>query len=97
MTMPTLSIAGEMMSRDRGRGMPWKGRTHCEHGHEYTSENIMPRVDSSGRRCRECHRERGRRWYRERGAALRAARRDACSGTMELELKATVGTGHADA
>jgi hypothetical protein len=61
--------------RSTGRGNPWKGRTHCEHGHEYTPENTMLRVDSSGRRCRECQREQGRRWYRERGAALRAARR----------------------
>ena len=62
-------------SRSTGRGLPWKARTHCEHGHEYTPENTMPRADSSGRRCRECQRERGRRWYQQRGAALRAGRR----------------------
>jgi hypothetical protein len=62
-------------SRSSGRGNPWKARTHCEYGHAFTPANTMPRVDSSGRRCRECQREKGRRWYRERGKALRAARR----------------------
>ncbi len=73
-----VSVAEELIrtgAHDTGRGTPWKQRTHCEYGHEYTEANTMPRVDSSGRRCRECQRERGRRWYRQRGAALRAARR----------------------
>jgi hypothetical protein len=73
-----VSVAEELVrngSRSSGRGNPWKARTHCEHGHEFTPENTMMRVDSSGRRCRECDRATGRRWYQQRGKALRAARR----------------------
>jgi hypothetical protein len=78
MTEVVLSVAEELVrngSRSTGRGNPWKSRTHCEHGHAYSAENTMMRVDSSGRRCRQCQRESGRRWYQQRGAALRAARR----------------------
>ncbi len=67
-------------SRATGRGRNWARRTHCEYNHEFTPENTMERVDSSGRRCRQCQRERGRRWYREKGAALRAARRRGTQG-----------------
>lgn len=59
------------------RGEPWKSRSSCERGHPYDDTNTMVRVDSSGRRCRECQRAYGRRWYRERGATLRKARRAA--------------------
>jgi hypothetical protein len=64
-------------SRATGRGNPWKGRTHCEHGHEYTPENTYWRTErsGSGRRCRACTREDSRRWYAARGKALRAAQR----------------------
>jgi hypothetical protein len=56
------------------RGKPWIDRTHCGRGHEYTPENIIWRKHGA-RRCRICHREADRRWYAERGAALRKARR----------------------
>jgi hypothetical protein len=47
-------------------------KVYCIHGHEFTDENtyFMP---SGGRRCRECDRESGRKWYRERGKALRSS------------------------
>jgi hypothetical protein len=35
-------------SRSTGRGNPWKGRTHCEYGHEYTAENTMPASTAAG-------------------------------------------------
>lgn len=65
-------------SRSTGRGLPWKARTHCGHGHEFTPENTAPRPDSSAgaRRCRTCKRERARRWYEQRGAALRGHRKE---------------------
>jgi len=79
------SLAEELVrtgARDTGRGMPWKGRSHCGHGHEFTPENTLWRTDSShgARRCRRCHRERGRAWYYATGGnpgreARRAARR----------------------
>jgi len=79
------SVAQELVrngSRSSGRGNPWKSRTHCEHGHEFTPENTLWRTDSSpgARRCRICHRERGRAWYYATGGnpgreARRAARR----------------------
>jgi hypothetical protein len=41
-------------------------KTHCNHGHEYTSENTLIRPDGS-RRCRECHRiEANERYHRTR-------------------------------
>lgn len=32
-------------------------KTHCSHGHEYTLENTMP-ANGTGRRCRQCDRDR---------------------------------------
>ncbi len=89
------SVAQQQVSAgaNNGRGSPWKQRTHCEHGHEYTPANIMPRVDSSGRRCRECQRERGRRWYATRGHALRAARRHQPKPTPVFPVLHTQKTG----
>jgi hypothetical protein len=62
-----------------GRGSPWKGRTHCQYGHEFSPENTLHRSDSTpgARRCLECKRRRYREYYDRRGAALRAqTRRD---------------------
>ena len=79
------SLAEELVrtgARDTGRGMPWKARTHCNHGHEFTPGNTLWRTDSShgARRCRRCHRERTLAWYYRAGGnpgreARRAARR----------------------
>jgi hypothetical protein len=91
-TEVVVSVAEELVrngSRGSGRGLPWKARTHCEHGHEFTPENTMPRVDSSGRRCRQCQRERGRRWYQQKGAALRAARRHGTTSATRAAKKGT--------
>jgi hypothetical protein len=68
---PSLAEERVRRSRTSGRGLPWKARSHCEHGHEYTPENIAWRTDSSGRRCLACKRERDRRYHRERRAAAR--------------------------
>jgi hypothetical protein len=57
-----------------GRGKPWRDRTECLKGHPYTPENILWRAHGA-RRCRKCALARGRRWYAERGAAARTARR----------------------
>ena len=71
-----LSEAEEIvLSGERsGRGRPWKDRTHCLYGHPYTPGNIIWRKHGA-RRCRICHREADRKWYAERGAAARKARR----------------------
>jgi hypothetical protein len=61
-----------------GRGKPWKDRTHCLRGHEYTASNILWRSDgrsSGARRCRKCKAAASARWYATRGAAARSARR----------------------
>jgi hypothetical protein len=52
------------------RGAPWKGRTHCGHGHEFTPENTASRPDSTAgaRRCLECKRARYREYYSRRAA-----------------------------
>lgn len=76
------SEAQELVSngtRATGRGSNWSRRDRCGNGHEFTAENTLWRVDSSpnARRCRQCLRAAGAKWYRERGAALRAARRQA--------------------
>ena len=39
----------------------WATRTHCERGHEFTTENTRIRGDGS-RACRTCHREYMRTW-----------------------------------
>lgn len=49
---------------NRGRHNQNHGKTHCDHGHEFTPENT--RTDSDGkRRCRTCQRRRTQE-YRER-------------------------------
>lgn len=46
----------------RGFAAPWwqSQKTHCPQGHEYTEENTS-RTEGH-RRCRECLRQRARRW-----------------------------------
>lgn len=41
-------------------GAPWKAKTHCPHGHEYTPENTARYGPYRARNCRTCRRERGR-------------------------------------
>jgi len=61
---------------DNNRDMAQKGRAHnrnvgktaCDHGHPFTSENTII-ATNGGRQCRECHRQKLRRY--------RAARRQA--------------------
>lgn len=36
-------------------------KTHCDHGHEFTSANTYRRPDNGGRQCRACNRDRDRR------------------------------------
>jgi hypothetical protein len=49
----------DMLRKGRGRGNGNEDKTHCEHGHEFTSENTY---SYSGKRaCVECR----RRWARE--------------------------------
>jgi hypothetical protein len=65
-----------------GRGRPFKDRTHCGHGHEFTPENTLWRNDNpygSPRRCRKCKNAGHARWYAERGAAARSAARKAAA------------------
>ena len=60
------------------RGNGWAARnarkTHCPQGHEYTIGNlyVTPKGD---RRCRECAREKSRKWWNARGSDRRRARR----------------------
>ena len=46
-------------------------RTHCQRGHAFTQENSMILPDGI-RRCRTCHRKRGRQWW-----ALHGGKRNA--------------------
>lgn len=74
------SVAAELVRagvHNTRRGEPWKSRTHCQHGHEFTPENTTIRSDSSenARRCLACKRERDQRWYQLRGRELRKSRR----------------------
>lgn len=43
-------------------------RTHCNHGHEFTPENTVPRA-GGGRRCRTCRNAESRRRKAEKRAA----------------------------
>ncbi len=42
-------------------------KTHCPQGHPYDEENTM--IDSGGRKCKICNREKVRRYEREKKAA----------------------------
>jgi hypothetical protein len=61
-----------------GRGKPWRDRTSCLKGHEYTASNIIWRKHGA-RRCKICHRDADRKWYAEKGSAARKARRKGVS------------------
>lgn len=53
------------------RGNPNKDKTHCDHGHELTPENVYVSPSRpTVRDCRTCRRARGRARY-ERDVALR--------------------------
>lgn len=56
----------------RGRtGKHWSERTHCAHGHEYTTENTRWKTDRTGCRyriCRACTRDANRRSLAKKGA-----------------------------
>jgi hypothetical protein len=53
-------------------------RTHCDRGHEYTRENTMLLVGEKKfeRRCRECQKERERRFHAKRRAQSIVGERD---------------------
>lgn len=36
-------------------------KTHCKHGHEFTTENTYLKPDGKGRECKACRRERARK------------------------------------
>lgn len=68
----TPSLADELVRsghRQCRRGQPWKNRTHCDYGHEFTPENTLIRPDKRHmvRRCRECRNRRAREYYWRRG------------------------------
>lgn len=50
-----------------GRSGDWgyKSKTHCVRGHELSEENTRTYKDG-WRRCKTCHRDRARNWWRER-------------------------------
>jgi hypothetical protein len=50
-------------------------KTHCPHGHAYTSENtrVKSRGDRTIRRCRECDRQYAREYMARKRAAVRVA------------------------
>ncbi len=43
-----------------------KNKTHCKRGHEFTAENTAIIKRTGQRLCRECHRARGRKSYRNK-------------------------------
>lgn len=45
-----LDIVTPQVNAQRGR---WYGRTHCKHGHEYTTENVY--LFRGAKRCRRCN------------------------------------------
>jgi HNH endonuclease len=54
----------DMLAKGR-HGNGNQGKTHCEHGHEFTPENT--RYDEHGwRACKACARDRARRYYAAR-------------------------------
>lgn len=50
-----------------------KSRTHCKHGHEFTTENT--RIWKNARICRTCANEAAQRWVREYPEKAKASRR----------------------
>jgi hypothetical protein len=46
-------------------GGPGKRKTHCKHGHEFTSENTYWLASGAGRSCRICQRAATARSYRK--------------------------------
>jgi hypothetical protein len=61
----------------RGRSF-YANKTHCKHGHEFTSENTWhttQRDDRPRRVCRECSRIKGREVWKKRGKETTARRR----------------------
>ena len=57
-----LEAVTQKVNQERGSNAT---RTHCKHGHEYTPENTKI-IRSGSRWCRECGRERTRRWNAKR-------------------------------
>jgi hypothetical protein len=60
----------DCVTRNRhGRGARFKGVTHCQAGHEYTTETTYKWVDKAGRvgrYCRVCQRRRMREYRRKK-------------------------------
>lgn len=66
------------MLRGRTKNRENAAKTHCFRGHLLAGDNL--KIDDTGkgrrgRRCRECTRAKGRRWYAEHKDEINAARR----------------------
>ena len=60
----------------------WTSRTHCDRGHPFSGDNLLPRSDSNGRRCKICDVARKDRWYKKKRATLDT---EALTGAKEKE------------
>jgi hypothetical protein len=58
----------ENLRRAVGIGNQWSSRSACSNEHPYTEENTA-RDKSGARVCRQCTRDRARRYYAERKGA----------------------------
>ncbi len=61
----THQVNGKRGTAGRAFGLMMAARTHCRNGHEFTVENTTIHKNKSGRLCRECSRERDRRYRKE--------------------------------
>ena len=59
----------ENVLRSEGPSARQSKQTHCIHGHELSGENLYTRPDNGARMCRQCGRDRGKVYYRNRSAA----------------------------
>lgn len=75
----------DMRAKGRSRsGVRNKGKTHCPHGHEYTSENTM--IVRAGRRaCRTCHRAKALAAYHQRRRGIESPALPAAEGATEVQ------------
>ena len=79
-----LEIVSLSVNSLRGEGFYAQNarKTHCVNGHEFTPENIMPKVTTCGsklgRECRRCAYIRSRTYSIKRSARRRAEREASC-------------------
>lgn len=70
-------------------GYKWARRTHCEAGHPFNSDNLLPFATKAGfRRCRECSRLKSKAWREANPEKMRAAAQRWVDNNRERKRKA---------